>query len=91
MIVRIARFNDLPADGREWITDALAGVPGIRSCYHATAPDGQGYISVSIGDDHAAFTAAERALTERRIELGIEGQGPDEITVYEVAHYVENI
>lgn len=91
MIVRIAHFHSLSPIGRDWITDALKHVPGIRACYHAAPADGPGYVSVAIGDDDAAFEAAERAINERRLELGIEGQGPDEVTFYKVDHFVENI
>ena len=77
--------------GRDWITDALREVPGIRACYHAAPKEGPGYVSVAIGDDDAAFVAAEKALIARRLELGIESQGPDEIALYTVDHFVENI
>lgn len=35
--------------------------------------------------------AGTQAIAERRAELGIAGLGPDEVSVYEVDHYVENL
>ena len=91
MIVRIAHFHTLSPIGRDLINDALRDVPGIRACYHAAPTEGPGYVSVAIGDDDAAFEAAETTINERRVELGIEGKGPDEVTFYNVDHFVENI
>ncbi|HVF18857.1 MAG TPA: hypothetical protein VNA14_01255 [Mycobacteriales bacterium] len=91
MIVRIATFDALSADGRDWVTEALRGVPGVRSCYHASRPGIPGYISVSVMDDEKALEASNVALTERREELGIPSQGPDRVEVYAVDHFVENV
>ncbi|HVE98364.1 MAG TPA: hypothetical protein VNA12_04215 [Mycobacteriales bacterium] len=90
MIVRIATFDSLSADGRDWVTEALRGVPGVRSCYHASRPGVPGYVSVSVMDDEAALTASNDALTRRREDLGISSQGPDRVDVYVVDHFVEN-
>lgn len=90
MIVRIARFRSLSVEGRDWITETLRGVPGARSVYHGTQPGVDGYISVSVFDDEEAMQAGQQAIARRRLELGIESQGPDEIEVYRVDHYVEN-
>ncbi len=55
MIIRIARFHELSAVGRDWITDALKGVPGVRGAYHASPVDGSGYVSIAINDDDDAM------------------------------------
>lgn len=91
MIIRVARFTDASVLGREWITDALRGVPGVRAAYHAAIPGQAGYISVAIADDEQAMEAGTRAIANRRVELGIAGLGPDEVSVYEVDHFVENL
>lgn len=91
MIVRIANFDTLSLAGRGWVTDALRGVPGVRSVYHANQPDRPGYISVAVMDDEAALKASNDALTRRREELGLPAQGPDRVELYEVDHYVENV
>lgn len=90
MIVRIATFT-VPLDGREWVTEALRGVPGVRAAYHAIRPGEEGYISVSILDDEAAAQTGWKAIAARREELGVvDLEGPDTIEFYTVDHYVEN-
>lgn len=91
VIIRVARFAEASVDGREWITDALRGVPGIRAAYHAAIPGEAGYISVAIADDEQAMEAGTQAIAQRRAELGIDGLGPDQISVYKVDHFVENL
>lgn len=91
MIIRVARFAEASVSGREWITDALRGVPGIRAACHAASPGQAGYISVAIADDEQAMEAGTQAIAQRRAELGIDGLGPDEVSVYEVDHFVENL
>ena len=90
MIVRIARFNTLSPEGREWITETLRGVPGVRSSYHASKPGSPGYVSVSVFDDETALQAAHEAITQRRLALGHEGARPDEVEVFAVDHFIEN-
>ncbi len=90
MIIRIARFHELSAVGRDWITDALKGVPGVRGAYHASPVDGSGYVSIAINDDDAAMEVGTQAIARRRLELGIDSRGPDEVAFYVVDHYVEN-
>jgi hypothetical protein len=91
MIIRIAHFHTLSPVGREWILDALQGVPGIRSAFHATPEGGSGYVTVGIFDDETAIAIAEDAIARRRVELGIEGQGPDDGPIfYNVHHLIAN-
>ena len=91
VIIRVARFAEASVNGREWITDALRGVPGIRAAYHAANPEQAGYISVAIADDKQAMDAGTQAIARRRAELGVDGLGPDEVSVYVVDHFVENL
>ena len=91
MIIRVARFAEASVQGREWITDALRGVPGIRAACHAAMPGRRGYISVAIADDEQAMEAGTQAIAQRRAERGIDGLGPDEVSVYVVDHFVDNI
>ena len=91
VIIRVARFAEASIHGREWITDACRGVPGIRAAYHAAIPEQPGYISVAIADDEQALEAGERAIAQRRAELGIDSLGPDEVAVYAVDHFVDNL
>jgi len=90
MIIRIATFTVSP-DGRDWVTEALRNVPGVRAAYHAIRPGVDGYISVSIHDDEAAAQRGWHAIAARREELGvIELEGPEKIEFYRVDHYIEN-
>ena len=66
VIIRVARFAEAPVNGREWVTDALRGVPGIRAAYHAASPEQAGDISVAIADDKQAMEAGTRAIARRR-------------------------
>ncbi len=63
---------------------------GVRSSYHASQPGLPGYVSVSVFDDEAALQAAHEAIARRRVLLGQESEGPDDVQVYNVDHYIEN-
>ena len=91
MIVRIARFNALSSEGREWATEALRGVPGVRSAYHASQRGSPSYISASIFDDETALKAGQEAIAQRLVALEEERHGPDEVEIYEVDDYIENL
>ena len=46
---------------------------------------------MAIADDEQAMEAGTRAIARRRAELGIDGLGPDEVSVYVVDHFVKNL
>ena len=90
MLVRIARFHTTPPTGSDWIADVLRGQPGVRCVYHASQPDADGYISVTVLDDEASLEQAGRAISARRKELGYQSQPPDSADMYVVDHCIEN-
>ena len=46
---------------------------------------------MAIADDEQAMEAGTQAIARRRAKLGIDGLGPDEVFVYVVDHFVENL
>lgn len=90
MIVRIGTFHQEPEDTRDWVIDALHGVPGVRATYHVRDPESGAVLSISIFDSEDGERAAVEAIRARAGEVGHTGPGPDEIRMYEVVRYVEN-
>lgn len=90
MIIRVATFNSEPAEGREWITDAVAGLDGIFGVYHAEPIEGSGYVSITLARDEQSLGRATEAIAAVRIERGIESRGPDAVALYKVHHFTEN-
>lgn len=90
MIVRIATFEREPSDNRDWVIDALRGVPGVRAAYHVRHPELGTVLSISVFDDEAASERAHTAIAARAQEIGHQGYPPDDIQIYHAVRYVEN-
>ena len=70
MIARVAVWEPMPTDDRNWVIDAAADVPGVRATYHLLDPATGNGLSIAIFDDEAAAEAAGAAIRRRAEEIG---------------------
>jgi hypothetical protein len=70
MIARVAVWEPMPADDRDWVIDAAAAVPGVRASYHLVDPETGNGLSVAVFDDAEAAQAAGAAIRRRAEEIG---------------------
>ena len=62
MIARVAVWEPMPTDDRDWIIDAIAGIPGVRATYHLLDPETGNGLSIAIFDNETAGQAAGAAI-----------------------------
>ncbi|MEH6374612.1 hypothetical protein V7793_09790 [Streptomyces sp. KLMMK] len=70
MIARVAVWEPMPTDDRDWVLEATATVPGVHSTYHLIDPTTGNGLSVAFFEDEAAAQAAGRAIEQRAEEIG---------------------
>ncbi|HEY8113171.1 MAG TPA: hypothetical protein VII16_09935 [Actinomycetes bacterium] len=70
MIARVAVWEPMPTDDRDWVVEAAASVPGVRATYHLLDPETGNGLSIAIFDDEDAAQAAGGAIRRRAEEIG---------------------
>jgi hypothetical protein len=60
----------MPTDDRDWVIDAIAGIPGVRATYHLLDPETGNGLSIAIFDNETAAQAAGAAIRRRAEEIG---------------------
>jgi hypothetical protein len=86
MFARVAVWEPMPADDRNWVVDAAATVPGVSS-YHLVDPDTGNGLSVAFFEDEQAASAAQAAIEKRAQEIDWHAQArprPTSVTFYQV-------
>lgn len=90
MIARVAVWEPMPDDDRDWVLEAAAEVPGVRGSYHLVDPATGNGLSIAFFDDEAAAEAAGKAIARRATEIGWHDEprpGPTSQTMYEVIRH----
>ena len=91
MIARVAVWEPMPADDRDWVLEAAATVPGVRGAYHLIDPATGTGLSIAFFDDEAAARAAREAIGRRAEEIGRHDTArpaPTSQTIYDVIRHV---
>jgi hypothetical protein len=70
VIARVAVWEPMPADDRDWVIEATAEIPGVHAVYHLLDPKTGNGLSVAIFDDEAAAQEAGAAIRRRAGEIG---------------------
>jgi hypothetical protein len=70
VIARVAVWEPMPTDDRDWVIDAIAGIPGARAAYHLLDPETGNGLSIAIFDNETAGQAAGAAIRRRAEEIG---------------------
>ncbi|MET8471966.1 hypothetical protein ABZY90_21905 [Streptomyces sp. NPDC006422] len=90
MIARVAVWEPMPTDDRDWVLEAAASVPGVHGSYHLVDPVTGNGLSVAFFEDEGAAQAARRAIEKRAEEIGWNEEprpGPVSQTMYQVVRH----
>ncbi|MEV7004324.1 hypothetical protein AB0N62_42890 [Streptomyces sp. NPDC093982] len=70
MIARVAVWEPMPTDDREWALEAAAPVPGVHGTYHLVDPATGNGLTIAFFEDEAAAQAARQAIAKLAEEIG---------------------
>lgn len=70
MIARVAVWEPMPTDDRDWVLDSAADVAGLRAIYHLRDPQTGNGLSIAVLDDAAALAALGEAIVARAEAIG---------------------
>ena len=87
MIARVAVWEPMPEDDRQWVIDAAKAVPGVLGSYHLVDPETGNGLSVAFFEDDTDLAAVRAAIAERAEEIGWHSQprpAPKSEKIYKV-------
>jgi hypothetical protein len=87
MIARIAVWEPMPDDDRQWVIDAAKAVPGVMNAYHLVDPATGNGLSVAFFEDDTDAAAVRAAIETRATEIGwndVPRPAPKSETIYRV-------
>ena len=70
MIARVAAWEPMPDDDRQWVIDAARTVPGVLDAYHLVDPDTGNGLSIAFLDDSVDIAAVKVAISRKAEEIG---------------------
>ncbi len=70
MIARIAVWEPMPDDDRQWVIDAAKAVPGVRDAYHLVDPATGNGLSIAFFEDGVDVAEVKRAIAVKAEEIG---------------------
>ena len=70
LIARVAVWEPMPTDDRDWVVEAATSVPGVRATYHLLDPETGNGLSIAVFDDEDSAQAAGSAIRRRADEIG---------------------
>ena len=62
MIARVAVWEPMPDDDRQWVIDAAKTVPGVREAYHLVDPITGNGLSIAFFEDTVDVAAVKAAI-----------------------------
>ena len=90
MFARIAVWEPMPDDDRQWVIDAARSVPGVRDAYHLVDPATGNGLSIAFFDDEVDIAAVKAAIAGKAEEIGWHDQPrptPASETIYRVLRH----
>lgn len=90
MLARVAVWEPMPDDDRQWVIDTVTSVPGVLGAYHLVDPATGNGLSVAFFEDDTDPAAAKAALDERADAIGwnsVPRPAPDHETIYRVIRW----
>ena len=66
MIARVAVWEPMPDDDRQWVIDAAKTVPGVLDTYHLVDPDTGNGLSIAFFDDDVEVAHVKPPSPERQ-------------------------
>jgi len=70
MIARVAVWEPMPTDDRDWVVEAVANIPGVHAVYHLVDPDTGNGLSVAVFEDEVSAQQAGAAIRQRAEQIG---------------------
>ena len=90
MIARIAVWEPMPDDDRQWVLDAAKAVPGVRGGYHLVDPATGNGLSIAFFDDDVDVAEVKRAIAQEAESIGwndVPRPAPKSETIYRVIRH----
>ncbi|MEP6851965.1 MAG: hypothetical protein ABJA87_04820 [bacterium] len=90
MFARIAAWEPMPEDDRQWVIDAAKAVPGVLNAYHLVDPQTGNGLSVAFFDDGADPAEVRAAIARKAEEIGwndVPRPAPMSETIYRVIRH----
>lgn len=87
MIARIAVWEPMPDDDRQWVIDAAKTVPGVLDAYHLLDPATGNGLSIAFFEDETDPAAVKTAIAQRAEAIGwndVPRPAPKSETIYRV-------
>ena len=87
VFARVAVWEPMPTDDRQWVLDAAKAVPGVLNAYHLVDPATGNGLSVAFFEDDVDVAAVRDAITSRAEAIGWHDQprpSPASETIYRV-------
>ncbi len=70
MFARVAVWEPMPDDDRQWVIDAAKAVPGVLGAYHLIDPATGNGMSIALFDDDVDVVQVKAAIAEKAQEIG---------------------
>jgi hypothetical protein len=87
MIARVAVWEPMPDDDRQWVIDAANTVPGVLGSYHLVDPATGNGLSIAFFEDTVDVAAVKAAIGKRASDIGwndVPRPSPRSETIYKV-------
>jgi hypothetical protein len=87
MIARVAVWEPMPDDDRQWVIDAAKTVPGVLDVYHLVDTDTGNGLSIAFFEDGVDVGAVKAAVSAKAQEIGWHNEphpAPKSETIYRV-------
>ncbi|TDW95373.1 hypothetical protein EV137_2708 [Kribbella pratensis] len=69
MIARVAVWEPMPDDDRQWVIDAARTVPGVLDAYHLLDTDTGNGLSIAFFDDGVDIAEVKAAISLKAEEI----------------------
>lgn len=87
MIARVAVWEPMPDDDRQWVIDAAKTVRGVLDAYHLLDPDTGNGLSIAFFDDDVDVAEVKSAIARKAEEIDwneVPRPAPKSETLYRV-------
>ena len=87
MFARIAVWEPMPDDDRQWVIDAAKSVAGVRDAYHLVDPATGNGLSIAFFEDEVDVAEVKEAIASKAKEIGWHNEprpAPKSETIYRV-------
>lgn len=87
MIARVAVWEPMPEEDRQWVIDAAKTVPGVRDAYHLLDAETGNGLSIAFFDDDVDVAEVKAVIARKADEIGwhdVPRPAPKSETIYRV-------